>query len=54
MALSHVTSNVILAVKILEVDITQEMSSQLQSGFIQFQAVAHLLLSWFRVTSLVQ
>ena len=30
------------------------MSSQLQSGFIQFQAVAHLLLSLFRVTFLVQ
>ena len=32
----------------LEVDLTQEMSSQLQFEFIWFQAVAHLL-SWFRV-----
>ena len=35
--------------KKLEVDLTQEMSSQLQSGFV-FQVV----LAWFRVTSLVQ
>ena len=27
--------------KIIEFDLTQEMSSQLQSGFIQFQEVAH-------------
>ena len=39
--------------KKLEVDLTQEMSSQLQSGFTQVQAVAHLLLPWFRVTPLV-
>ena len=31
-----------------------KMSSQLHSVFIWVQAVAHLLLSWFRVTSLVQ
>ena len=41
-------------VKKLEVDLTQKRSSQLQSGFIQIQAVAHLLLPGFRVTPLVQ
>ena len=30
------------------------MSSQLHSGFVWVQAVAHLLLPWFRVTSFVQ
>ena len=40
--------------KKLEVDLTQKRSSQLQSGFIQIQAVAHLLLPGFRVTPLVQ
>ena len=40
--------------KTLELDSTQKMSSQLQSGFIQVQAVAHLFLPWFKVISLVQ
>ena len=33
--------------KKLEVDLTEEISSQLPSGFIQVQAVDHLLLPWF-------
>ena len=44
----------LLHCKELEVDLTQKRSSQLQSGFIQIQAVAHLLLPGFRVTPLVQ
>ena len=40
--------------KKLEVDLTQKRSSQLQSGFIQIQAVAQLLSPGFRVISLVQ
>ena len=37
----------------LEVDLTLKMSSQLQSGFIQVQAVVQLLLQGFSVTTLV-
>ena len=40
--------------KKLEVDLTQKRPSQLQSGFVQVQAVAHLLLPGFRVTPFVQ
>ena len=40
--------------KKLEVDLTQKRSPQLQSGFIQIQAVAQLLLPGFRVTPPVQ
>ena len=40
--------------KKLEVDLTLNSSSQLQSGFIQVQGVAHLLLQAFSVTPLVQ
>ena len=43
----------------LEVDLTQEMSSQLQSGFIQAQAYSGpppfaRVFPWFRVIYLVQ
>ena len=34
----------------LDIDLTQEMESQLQTGFIKVQVMAYVLLQWFRVT----
>ena len=34
----------------LDIDLTQEMESQLQTGFIEVQVMAYVLLQWFRVT----
>jgi len=34
----------------LDIDLTQEMKSQLQTGFIEVQVMAYVLLQWFRVT----
>ena len=43
-----------IVVKKLEVDLTLQRSSQMQSAFIQVQAVVHLILQVFSVTPLVQ
>ena len=44
----------LIIVKKLEVDLTMSSQLRMHSGFILVQAVAHLLLPWFRVTSLSQ
>ena len=44
----------LIIVKKLEVDLTMSSQLRMHSGFILVQAVAHLLLPRFRVTSLSQ